>query len=459
MNLLDQIKEAGVVGCGGAGFPTHIKLNCNVEYLIINAAECEPLLRTDRWLMINKAVEIIAAVDMVAEMVQAEKIYIALKETYQREINALKAAIESRKSKTNIYRMKNFYPAGDEQIMVCDITGRTVPPSGIPLDVGAVVSNTATIFAIYEAVLNKPLIHKYLTITGAVRTPCIVYAPVGTSFPDCLAAAGGSTASDYSVISGGPMMGTCHSGNDVQKLTVTKTTSGFIILPDDTTLVQMHHTPVAVSLRQAKMCCIQCSYCTQMCPRYLTGHPLQPHLIMRTLAYAMKPEDVLSDEAVRQAMTCSECGICETYACPMGLNPRQVNIHVKQLLRQSGFRYPKPSGSFTPRTEREYRRISSRRLAARLGVDRFYDYDINDCISLTPEQVTIPLRQHIGAPAQPVVEIGTYVTEGQLIGRIADGSMGASIHASISGTITDITDTAITIKAVNKAANQGGGSL
>ena len=141
MTLLEQIKEAGIVGCGGAGFPAHVKLNCTVEYLIINAAECEPLLRTDRWLMIHKAKEIAAAAGMIGDMVQADKRYIALKETYTEEIAALEAAIADLGSPVRLYRMKNFYPAGDEQVMVCDITGRTVPPSGIPLDVGAVVSN------------------------------------------------------------------------------------------------------------------------------------------------------------------------------------------------------------------------------------------------------------------------------------------------------------------------------
>ncbi|MGL5435581.1 MAG: 4Fe-4S dicluster domain-containing protein [Lachnospiraceae bacterium] len=447
MKLLEQIKEAGIVGCGGAGFPAHIKLNCKVEYLIVNAAECEPLLRTDRWLMIHKAPEIIAAIDMVAGLVQANHVCIALKETYHQEIAALEAAISSQGSKTSIYRMKNFYPAGDEQIMVCDITRRTVPPSGIPLDVGAVVSNTATIFAIYEASQGEPLIYKYLTVTGAVHSPCIVHAPVGTSFQDCLAAAGGSTESKYHIISGGPMMGKCSTMNEAEVISVTKTTSGFIVLPDQTPLVQTHSIPVSVSIKRAKMCCIQCSYCTQMCPRYLTGHPLQPHLIMRKLSYALKPEDILTDEAVCQAMTCSECGVCETYACPMGLNPRQVNIYLKQLLRQREYRYPKPSGSLTPRVEREYRRVSSRRLAARLGVDRYYDLNITSCITLNPTQVTIPLKQHIGAPAIPTVECGAGVTQGQLIGRIEEGMMGAHVHASIRGTIIHISDTDITIRA------------
>ena len=447
MTLLEQIKEAGIVGCGGAGFPTHVKLNCTVEYLIINAAECEPLLRTDRFLMLHKAREIVTAAGMIGDMVQACKRYIVLKETYSEEIAALEAAITELHSPVKLYKMKNFYPAGDEQIMVCDVTGRTVPPSGIPLDVGAVVSNLATVYSIYNASQGQPFTEKYLTVTGAVNSPCIVRAPLGTSFAECLLLAGGSSLSSFHVIAGGPMMGKCYRKEEAAGLTVTKTTSGYIIVADDTPLVEKHNIPISVSLKRAKMCCIQCSYCTQMCPRYLTGHPLKPHMIMRKLAYAQSPEEVLEDEHVRQAMICSECGLCETYACPMGLQPRQVNIYVKNLLRQNKYRYPKPSETFTQLEERSYRKAPSKRMAVRLGVDQYYDYHIDSCKAADPATVRISLRQHIGAPSQPVVQTGDTVSCGQLIGAIPAEALGANIHASISGTVVQVTDTEIVISA------------
>ena len=447
MTLLEQIKEAGIVGCGGAGFPTHVKLNCTVEYLIVNAAECEPLLRTDRWLMVHKAREIVTAAGMIGDMIQAKKRYIALKETYREEISALESAIRESGSSVELFKMRNFYPAGDEQVMVCDVTGRTVPPSGIPLDVGAVVSNLATVYSIYQASAGQPFTRKYLTVTGAVASPCIVHAPLGTSFSECLEAAGGSMLNHYHVIAGGPMMGKCYTMEEAAHLSVTKTTSGFILVADDTVLVEKHEIPVSVSLKRARMCCIQCSYCTQMCPRYLTGHPLKPHMIMRKLAYSQSPEDVLDDIHVQQAMICSECGLCETYACPMGLQPRQVNIYVKNLLRQNNFRYPKPQDTFEQLEERSYRRAPSKRMAVRLGVDQYYDFHIERCESIQPPDVHISLRQHIGAPSLPVVHPGDRVCEGQLIGSIPEKSLGANIHASIDGTVTQVTDSEIVISA------------
>lgn len=447
MNLLEQIKDAGIVGCGGAGFPTHVKLNCQVEYVIVNAAECEPLLRTDRWLVLHKAKEIITALNMVGTMTGADKRYIAIKETYKAEIASLEAAIKEAESDVSLFIMRNFYPAGDEQIMVCDVTGRTVPPSGIPLDVGTVVSNVATMFAIYEASFNRPLTDKYLTMTGAVGEPCIIHTPIGTSFVQCLEAARGSLLDRYHVVAGGPMMGKCYTMAEARNLTVTKTTSGFILVADDTPLVRKHDIPVAVTLRQAKSCCIQCSCCTEHCPRYLTGHPLKPHMIMRKLAYARSPEDVLDDEHVKQAIICSECGLCETYACPMGLQPRQINAYIKNLLHQANFRYQKPEGPFTQLEMRDYRRAPSKRMAVRLGVGQYYDYQIDHCINLAPATVRISMRQHIGAASVPVVTPGKAVEKGRLIGAIPEKALGANIHASISGTVIEVSETEIVISA------------
>lgn len=439
MGLIEQIRDAGIVGCGGAGFPTHVKLNCKVEYLIVNAAECEPLLRTDRYLMLNKADEIISAVELVAEMTEAKKLFIALKETYKDEIQSLQEAINRRNSRVALFPLKNFYPAGDEQIMVLEVTGRTVPPTGIPLDVGAVVSNVATMYGIYQASQGVPFTEKYLTVTGAVENPVIVKAPIGTSFRECIEAAGGTVTEDYHILAGGPLMGKLYPKENLDKYMVTKTTSGIVIVPNDTNLVKMRETSLKAILKRAKGACIQCQTCTSMCPRYLSGHPLSPHKIMRKLAYIDDVSQVLDDKDIKEAMTCSECGVCEAYACPMGLAPRQVNVYVKKALRESGFRYQKDTETkFVQREEREYRRIPSHRIAARLGVEQYYDYTIRQLKEINPTTVRIPLQQHIGAPSEATVSIGDSVTVGTIIGQIPDKALGANIHASISGTVKSI---------------------
>ncbi len=293
MELLEKIKQAGIVGCGGAGFPTHVKMDCQVEYLLINGAECEPLLRTDRWLMRYRAKELVSAAQDVGAMMQASHLIIAVKETYEEEIRSLRQAIDEAESDVSLHLLPNYYPAGDEQAIVLEVTGRTVPPAGIPLEVGAVVSNIATISAIYDAAREISFTHKYLTVTGEVSDPVIVHTPVGTSFSECIEAAGGSLLEDYYVIAGGPLMGKLYTKEEIEHQVVIKTTSGIVVVPTDIPLVSMRSVSLHAVLQRAKSVCIQCSRCTDLCPRHLSGHPLKPHKIMRKLAYTDSVENVM----------------------------------------------------------------------------------------------------------------------------------------------------------------------
>ena len=388
MELLEQIKQAGIVGCGGAGFPTHAKLSCTVDTLIVNGAECEPLLRTDRWLLRHRAREIVTAAGLCGQAVGASQVYIAAKEHYVQALESLEAAIRELGSPVKVFRLQNFYPAGDEQALVLEVTGRVVPPAG------------------------------------------------GTHLDDCR------------ILCGGPMMGRLYTLEEARQEVVTKTTSGITVLPPDIPLVTERETPLRVILRRAKTSCIQCSRCTELCPRHLSGHPLQPHKIMRKLAYAESLDAVLKDQDVLQAQICSQCGVCEVYACPMGLQPRQVNLFVKDELAKAGLRYQRPEGVWEPQEARAWRKAPSRRMAVRLGVGRYYDYEIDTLLTLEPHRVRLPLKQHIGAPAVPVVQVGDTVALGQRIAACPDGALGANLCASISGVVTAV-DSAITIERGN----------
>lgn len=445
MNLLDQIKAAGIVGCGGAGFPTHAKLNCHVEYLIVNAAECEPLLRTDRYCMKNRAKDIIRAVEAVGELVQASYLYIGLKETYRDEIISLQSAINELNSIVRLYPLRNYYPAGDEQLLVCDVTGRTVPPGGIPLNVGCVVSNLATMVCIYDAMHDIPFTDKYLTVTGAVKNPIIIKAPLGTPISECIKAAGGATLTDYHILIGGPMMGKIYPASEISDLYVSKTTSGVVLVSSDTQLVKSKQLPIENALKQAKISCIQCQSCTQMCPRYLTGHSLEPHKIMRAMAYSEDINETLKSPCVKEALSCSECGLCEVYACPMGLSPRKVNQMLKTQYRNNGIRYEKLYDNYEEREMRSFRRVNSKRLAMRLGVEDYYDYQIDSLEILSPDTVTISVAWHIGAPGNIIVKEGDSVQKGDVIAQIPDNALGAVTHSSITGVVKSITNNMVTI--------------
>ena len=446
MNLIQQIKEAGIVGCGGAGFPTHVKLNAQVEYFIVNGAECEPLLRTDRWLMCNRARELVEAAWAVKEHLGAAHGVIGLKGSYRQEIAALEEAIAQTGAPITLHKMESFYPAGDEQVLVREVTGRVVPPAGIPLDVGCVVSNAATMVCVRDAMEGHPFTWKYLTVTGAVREPTVLHVPLGTSFSDCIAQAGGTTESRYFVISGGPMMGAPMTMEQAAQAVVTKTTSGILVLPEDSHLSISHQIPLAHMLNRARSACIQCSYCTEMCPRHLMGHPLEPHRIMRKLAAAPDLHEILEDPDVRRAQLCCECGFCERVAGPMGLQPRRVNATLKKLLGGQKIRYPKGEGQGEENPWREMRKIPTAKAAARAGVGDYYHIQITQMKEFAPEKVSLPLRQHIGAPASPVVSPGDRVKAGQLIAGCPEGLLGADLHAPFDGRVEQVEERITIVK-------------
>jgi Na+-translocating ferredoxin:NAD+ oxidoreductase RnfC subunit len=439
MNLLEQIQTAGIVGCGGAGFPTHVKLAAKgVETLIINAAECEPLLRTDRWLMIHKAPEMVAAVCRVKEQLGAPRAVIALKAAYTEEIAALEQAIAKAKAPVTLHKMGSFYPAGDEQVMVYEVTGKVVPPAGLPLDVGCVVSNAATLVEIENAAHGHPFTQKYLTVTGDVRSPSVIKAPVGTSFADCLELADGTQLHDYVVVAGGPMMGPVYTREQAENLYVTKTTSGFLVLPEQVRLREMAQAPVQHTRNRARSACIQCSYCTQLCPRWLLGHPLEPHKIMRRTAGTAPLEEQLDDPVLRTAQYCCECGVCELIACPMQLNPRRINQQIKQALAARGDWPIKGLLGLKPREYRAERAMPTSRAASRAGVSRWYHTEISRFAEARPLRVCIELNSHIGAPAIPLVRPGDQVKREQIIAQPPKDKLGVPYHASIDGTVEHI---------------------
>ncbi|WEG72502.1 4Fe-4S dicluster domain-containing protein [Vagococcus intermedius] len=445
--LLEKIHNSGIVGAGGAGFPTAKKLNAQAEYFIINAAECEPLLKTDHYVMKNHAKKCIEAITSVGELVQAENVVIATKGHYHEEIAALEAAISELNANITIFKMGNFYPAGDEQVIVYEVTGRTVPPGGIPLQVGCVVSNITTMLNVYEAmILDKPLTHKLLTITGEVNEPKLISVPIGTSFTKCLELAGGTPLTQFIFLNGGPMMGKIGNHNNFDDQVVTKTTSGIIVLEEKEYLYSLHERQISQIINQAKSSCIQCTLCTDLCPRYQIGIPLHPHQVMRHLSLTDVPDDIDDDPVWKQAILCCECGICEVIACPMSLSPRQVNIYVKNRLAEKGIRYKYNGEELVPKPMREYAKTPPKNILLKMGLEKYVNYKFDEMMEYESEEVFIPLKMHIGAPCQPIVEKGQKVMSGDVIATLSDEQLGAPIHASITGTVQSVGEQLIHIK-------------
>lgn len=444
MQMTEAVKNAGVVGAGGAGFPTHVKLNTKAEYFLINAAECEPLIETDKYLCRTYARQIVRTAVRIAGHLEAKHAVIALKEKYTREISALTEAIAEEKADLGIFRLRSFYPAGDEQVLVQQVTGRSVPERGLPLDVGCVVENVGTVLAVSDALEGIPVTEKFLSVTGAVKSPVMFRVPIGTPVRDVLQKAG-TLPGQYAVILGGPMMGKILAEEqDISRAVVTKTTGNLLVLPKDHYLVRRTLMPREKMIRRATAACIQCRMCTDLCPRYLIGHEVYPHRTMRNLwRQSAITDEKEFEQCFGSAANCCNCGVCEMFACPMGLSPRKMNEYAKELLRERGIN---PARSLSPAARRaaDYHRIPTERLIARLGLTQYVSHSLPELVRLVPEEIFVPLSQHIGKPAVPAVSAGDRVEKGDLIAGAAEG-LSANIHAGVDGVVEEVTARSIRI--------------
>ncbi|MEE0434266.1 MAG: 4Fe-4S dicluster domain-containing protein [Peptococcaceae bacterium] len=433
MNLINQIKEAGIIGAGGAGFPTHAKLASEAEYILMNAAECEPLLRVDQQLMDIFADDILKGFEMAGRAVAAKHAIIGIKKKHGKVIAKLQERIAALgfAGYVEVGELPDMYPAGDEQVLVYELTGRVVPEAGIPIQVGCVVVNSETALNIYKASQGQPVTEKYITIAGDVPRRLTVKVPVGTPIIDVLKLSGIDDFSDYAVIDGGPMMGPVMK--DLNGY-VSKKNKGFVILPKDHFLIRKKSVTLEQAKKVNKATCEQCRMCTDLCPRYLLGHNMQPHKMMRAQNYAFTDLD-----SVKIAQLCCQCNLCELFSCPAGLHPKMANLYFKGLLAQEGVRYKPETTDFEARSMRPYRKVPSKRLIARLGLTPFDQPAPMSDDTVVPDVVRISTRQHVGAPAVPTVAVGDHVEAGQKIGDIAPDSLGAAIHSSIAGTVTEVT--------------------
>jgi electron transport complex protein RnfC len=293
--IIQKVGEAGIVGLGGATFPSQVKLSVpkgmTAEILIVNGVECEPYLTSDHRLMLEKAEEMMVGVKILMKALKVEKAIIGIENNKKDAIELLEKVSKEFDGIT-VHALKVMYPQGGEKQLIKAVINREVPSGGLPIAVGAVVHNVGTAFAVYEAVQkNKPLFERVVTVTGkSVKKPANFMVRIGTSVNELIEAAGGLPEDTGKVISGGPMMGKALNTTDVP---VTKGTSGILIIPE------------GESRRGKVMDCIRCSKCVSVCPM-----GLEPYLLMPLV------EKAIYDKAEKEkVMDCIECGSC-SYTCP-----------------------------------------------------------------------------------------------------------------------------------------------
>lgn len=418
--LRRRIDDLGIVGAGGGGFPTAVKLRAGVSLVIANAAECEPLLHKDKELLLHFPDLFLHGLRMVMDAVGAREGVIGIKEKYHEIIADLE---RQACAPVRVVPLPDVYPAGDEFVLVHLVTGRVIPPGGLPKDVDAVVCNVETLINIAR---DQPVTHKYLTIAGAVRSPVTVRVPIGLSIGEALEAAGGPTLQTFGVLLGGVMM--ARPAADLS-MPVTKTTGGIIVLPAEHPLIRRHNAPDPLIRRVGRAACDQCRFCTEFCPRFLLGHPIEPHRAMQSLGFG-NPHD-----ASVSTLYCCECNLCTLYACPEDLDPKNVCVQAKPVARERGLVFKGAPESTSPHPMAEFRRVPMRRLIARLGLGLYNTPAPLIPFDFSPRSVRIPLKQHAGVAAVPVVRAEQHVRAGDLLAAPPEGKLGARVHASIDGRV------------------------
>ena len=310
--IIDKIAAAGIVGLGGACFPTHVKLlpppGKKAEVLIVNGVECEPYLTCDHQLMLEHGEEIMIGIQILKKALGVDRAIIGIE-------NNKKDAIEHMTKLANaslgieVLPLKLKYPQGGEKQLIDACIGRQVPSGALPIEVGAVVDNVATIYAVYEAVQkNKPLISRVITVTGKkVAKPGNYLVRFGTPIEEVIALAGGVPADTGKIIGGGPMMG--RAMDHIEDMPANKRLSGLLFLPE------------AESIRPEEDNCIRCGKCVQACPM-----GLEPYLLQRLSQLEMWDECEKHD-----VMDCIDCGCC-VYTCPAhrrlldGIRPAKAKV-------------------------------------------------------------------------------------------------------------------------------------
>ncbi|HTS26983.1 MAG TPA: 4Fe-4S dicluster domain-containing protein [Bryobacteraceae bacterium] len=435
--LSQKLRDAGVVGAGGAGFPTYVKAQSQVEFMIANGAECEPLIHKDAELMKHFPSEILAGMSSMMVATGARSGKFGIKTKNAESLEALRHSLQN--DRIEFVMLGDFYPSGDEYELVYTATGRLIPPAGIPLQVGCVVNNVETLYNVHLAEQGAPVTTKFLSVCGAVKEPKSFWAPVGTSFRDLLALAGGATVADFGIFVSGIMMGTLTFDLDE---VLTKTTGGLIVLPRDHYLMTRRTRSQQEMNHIGKSACDQCSYCTEFCPRYLLGYEVQPHKVMRSLGFTTTGAEIWN----QWAELCCACGLCTLYACPEDLYPKEACDQGKRDRHGAGLKFVQQR-PVEVHPMKEYRRVPLSQLRRRLQVEEYERETPFRDLQYLPGMVRIKMRQHAGQAATPAVEQGQKVKKGQAIGRVEASKLGADVHASISGKVRAVTPEFVEIVA------------
>lgn len=309
------IKEAGIVGLGGAGFPTYVKLSpkdeAKIDTVIVNGAECEPYLTSDYRMMIEEPEKIIKGLQIILQLFDNARGVISVENNKPEAIKILQELVKD-EPRISVLPIRTKYPQGWERTLIYSVTGRKINSDMLPAEVGCIVDNVATVISIYNAVAeNTPLIRRIITITGdAIQNPQNYYVRIGTSYQQLIEASGGYKAEPKKLISGGPMMGQAMLHTDIP---VTKVSSALIAMAED----ELAENPTTA--------CIHCGRCVRVCPS---------RVVPQKMVVAAANSDIERFLKLN-GMECCECGTC-SYICPARIPLTETFIKTHRIIKAGG---------------------------------------------------------------------------------------------------------------------------
>lgn len=421
--LLDRIREAGLVD-GDSGEPVHGLLSRSAELVVANGAAAEPLVRAETQLLIHHADEVVLGLKLAMQATGAKKGAVAVKRSDREAIQALSRAIGSdgfAKFHVQVHELPSIYPAGEPRTLLGLLEAEPE---------GAVLLNAMSLFQIACAHRGQRVSRRLVTITGSVRTPKTVWAPLGAPFESLVEAAGGpSFEGPAALLVGGPMRGRLAEGF---KGFVTHRTGMLAVLPPDHPLVRRRSVPRRMELRRAQSTCHSCRRCTDLCPVFQAGGALEPHRVMRALHVPFdSPVAVFAN-----TLDCTGCQLCTFYACPSELAPGTLIQEVKAAQASVGHGVlPREAGASGAR---QAWRVPLGRLAKRLGL---YGLDFVaplDASELRVRRIELSLEQDPEMALVPAVRLGDRVAQGQLVARPAPDSQAAPLYSGIAGVVKSL---------------------
>lgn len=431
------LQNAGIVGAGGAGFPTYAKLSDEADLLCVNCSECEPLMYTDFILNREEMAKIVKGAELIMAATNIKHTYLAIKVHRAEALGYADGQVLG--ENVSIKYLPSVYPIGDEIGLIYETTGRLIKAGNLPITAGVIVMNAETVYNAHEAIVSgKPLVEKWLTIAGDIPEKFTIKAPLGMRVSDIFKQLGIKVDSDHVIIEGGPSMGSISSPD---RAVIKKTTKSILILPKTTRCVENKQSNIDDMLRRAASACCGCTRCTEMCPRYQLGYPLEPHKLIRA-ALNSAAEDY--PELIATASLCCSCGVCAEVCC-QDISPKDVILNLKKILAKNKIKFVADK-DYPVNPDRPYRMIKSSKWKDMLGVLKFDAIPTYIPKKLTAQRVEIPTSQHIGAPSVPCVNVGDTVNEGDMIATAGQG-LSVPQYASISGKVVSCDPTKIVIEA------------